>query len=455
MIYKLILLIHFLGMLVASFMFPGDIKVDVSAPGEVEAGQEMIVEIKLDKSDLRSFARLQHTVPGGLEAEVLESSNAEFKFEDQKVKFIWFQLPEEEEVTVSYKLTVNERLKGDFNLEGSFAYVDRNERKSVELTPMSVNINPSSSVDEDMLVDVDEYKPLAETPSSERDVADVSCIRQKPYQVEGEDEYIVNLLVNKGDKQKFAKIQEEIPEGYTAVKEDEKGAIFTFKDQIAKFLWMNLPAEPFFVISYKLVPSDEAESKPQLNGEFSFIENENTRNIDIVEADVNLEDKSKENLAEVLQSTASPRITGGEDLNIETSEITEEEEKTDRSRGKVNVEIAEEAKRILAENTKLTNKLEPQSGVYYRVQVAAGHRPIDVDKYFSKYKIDKEVRTELHEGWRKYSVGSFSVYKEARDYRMKIWNTTEIDDAFVAAYNNGDRITVQEALMITNNKWYR
>ncbi|MFP4041386.1 MAG: hypothetical protein ACLFPH_09155 [Bacteroidales bacterium] len=455
MIYKLILLIHFLGMLVASSMFPGDIKVDVSAPGEVEAGQEMIVEIKLDKSDLRSFARLQHTVPGGLEAEVLESSNAEFKFEDQKVKFIWFQLPEEEEVTVSYKLTVNERLKGDFNLEGSFAYVDRNERKSVELTPMSVNINPSSSVDEDMLVDVDEYKPLAGTPSSERDVADVSCIRQKPHQIEGEDAYIVNLLVNKGDKQKFAKIQEEIPEGYTAVKEDEKGAIFTFKDQIAKFLWMNLPAEPFFVISYKLVPSDEVESKPQLNGEFSFIENENTRNIDIVEADVNLEDKSKENLAEVLQSTASPRITGGEDLNVETSEITEEEEKTARPRGKVNVEIAEEAKRILAENTKLTNKLEPQSGVYYRVQVAAGHRPIDVDKYFSKYKIDKEVRTELHEGWRKYSVGSFSVYKEARDYRMKIWNTTEIDDAFVAAYNNGDRITVQEALMITNNKWYR
>ncbi|MFP4025465.1 MAG: hypothetical protein ACLFVR_13155 [Thiohalospira sp.] len=443
MIKHLLLLIYTWIVLALNFVL-SDVTMDMTATKQVEAGNEIIVEVTLNKSDFESFARFQQEIPAGLTPVPVQTANADFSFKDQKVKFIWLKLPADEQITLSYKLEVDQRLKGTFDLKGTFSYIADNERKTKELSPQNITITPSSKIDPNLIVDINDFKNLVTPTKTDKPAtAQVKCIRQIPYTGVEDSEYIVNLLVNKGDKEKFAKIQDNVPEGYTAVSIENKDAIFTFKDQTVKFLWMNLPADPYFVVSYKLVPDNGVTKKPTLDGTFSYIENDNTLSIRIVEKDVNLENTSKENLMAVAASVDEAPVAP-----ITTTQ-------PDDYSGEVKIEIAESALRAMREDTKLTNVLEPESGVYYRVQIAAGHRPIDIERYFKKYNLDKEVRTEFHEGWRKYSVGSFDVYKAARDYRVHIWNTTTIDDAFVSAYNNGKRITVQEALMITNHEWYR
>jgi len=439
------LVFNFLVLLVFGALFTGNVHLTMDTSPEIEAGQELFVEVKLEKEDLSSFARFQQELPPGVTPEAVDPQNADFSFKDQKVTFLWLRLPEDNTFAIKYKLKVDDRLKGRFDLGGKFSYIAENKRMHAELSPQQITITPSPNVDPKLIVDVADFRNL-ERPEPAAASSSVRCLRQVPYLASTGNEYIVNLLVYKGNRKKFAKIEETVPEGFVAKEVDTKDAIFTYKDDKVKFLWMNLPAEPYFTVTYKLVPQDESPAMPQVNGQFSYIVNQSTTIIDIEQKDMNLENVGQQQVASLL-STFKPL---DEEVPYEASYTPAP------SNGKVKIEIAEKAKRLLEQEMEITNQmLEPQNGIYYRVQIAAGHRPINIERYFKKYNLDKEIRTEFHEGWRKYSVGSFDVYKSARDYRVHIWNTTTIDDAFVSAYNDGKRITVQEALMITNHKWYR
>jgi len=458
MIKYFILLVNMLGVLLVNLFSGSDVSLEMRVPQEVNAGSEFDIEVVLQKSGLESFARFQQELPRGLTAQVVDNPNASFVFEDQKVKFIWLRLPQDNEMKISYRVKVDERLKGNFTIDGLFSYIDGNERKSVSTSSKQVSIVPSTRIDPSLIVDISEFQQMipVQAPVSLR-ASNVRCVRQSPvFSGEGND-MTVNLLVSRGPADKFAKIEEEIPEGYTAEPLDTRDAIFTFKDQKAKFLWMNMPPEQRFVVNYRLLPNDaQTDTELPLKGTFSFILNEATQVIDIVQKDIDLTNLDPKYLESILSSIPTTQISpvslqdgqpmsttysgddGGKEIPIAYKKIEDKP-----ITGGKPIELD------------LSYQLEPEEGVYYRVQIAAGHKPVDIKRYFKRLSITEDVRTERHEGWYKYSIGSFYEYKMARNRRNEIWSTTPIDDAFVAAYNNGTRITVQEALMITNQQWYK
>lgn len=430
---------------------------------DVKAGKDFEVVVTVRKGDLESFARYEVELPRGLTAVRGQSANSAYSFDDQRVRFVWLRLPMEEKVEIRYSVRVDERMMGQFKLGGNFDYIASNARQRVAVNEETIKVQPSATVPPAQRLDIGEYQRTmpAQRPLDMGKLA-VRCIRETPSILAPGPDRVVRLLVNRGEVESFAKIEERIPEGYAVESMEKQGAQFAFERGVVSFMWSQLPPEKSFVVSYRLVPNNGKEgSTPKIDGRFSFILDGMTRVISIPERDMQLENLSTGEVEQLVRATpvrvpargaltpgggqkgggvlvAQGPSEGGIDFPVRYGPIEA------RRKGR--------SVRAISMDEYL---LEPEQGVYYRVQVAAGHRPIDIDRYFRRRSLHADVRTERHEGWYKYSVGSFREYKEARDYRTQIWSTTPIRDAFVSAYNNGQRITVQEALMITSQKWYK
>ena len=95
-----------------------------------------------------------------------------------------------------------------------------------------------------------------------------------------------------------------------------------------------------------------------------------------------------------------------------------------------------------------------QGNVSYSVQIAALHKAVNAAMLATKYKLTEAVNTEMVDGFTKYTVGLHKEYKDAHDSRENIRDKGVVG-RWIASYNNGKRITVQEALMISNQKWFK
>lgn len=446
------LVVSFLSLL--SFLNT-DVTLNSNLPEMAKAGSEFVVEITINKGDVEGFARFEQELPVGFTAVARETMNGKFEFANQKVKVTWMRVPFDRELVISYAVQVAPTIaSGSFDIGGEFRYIQNNGVQVASLPQKSILV----------LEDENAATRATEAQQSYKygniSVKNIDCVRQKPF-VNENNEVIVNILVSKTDLTEFGKIQEQIPRGYQATAIRSKNSIFTANGTVIKFLWMNMPKDKQFVVSYKLTPEETGTLDPSFSivGTFSYAESERTHTRNITEQEIDLstfvgDDLVAETIPEPVETVPEPEpepepdesqsVVGNETPEPEITENNQPEETPDHSDENSNY----------GNFADIANIPTPENGVGYRVQIAAGHNLVG-DTYFTKLNITDDVQIEIHDGWHKYTIGNFDMYRDARDYRVYVWNNTPIHDAFVAAYNNGLRITVQEALMIANQKWYK
>lgn len=442
MIKTLLVLVNVIGLTVLNFLFLQKIDVSHNPPESLAPGSDEEVEVVISKGSVEGFAKFQLNLDDGLRIEAIESSGASFTFNDQKAKFIWMSLPEEKEIVIRYRLLMDSNAEGDKNIEGHFSYIDDNQRLVYDISPKTVSTGIMAAVREDVDED-DSYQEFQ-----------ASATRSLNPGTDGR--MIVELLVNKGSLTGFAKIQEEISKDYTAVAVESNDAVFNIVDNTVKFVWFDIPADESFSVSYELIPViDNPNIEFPIQGEFSYLINNETQTVEIDEVTSSTTIAETEEPEEEIQEEEliaeneepeqkeEPVLKTDEDENWETENLENGAHSADDD----NEPVQDEPEEIKEQVS------DPVTSIAYRVQITAANKVVDTEYFREMHQYSGSFDIEHHQGWIKYTTGGFAVYRAARDYRDELMRSYDFPGPFVTAYNEGERITVQEALMIANQKW--
>lgn len=517
-----------------------ELKIDLTAPASAKIGDQFEVELKITGGKIKGFAKYIDKLPAGCTAEAVEMGKASFTADNGQIKILWVQFPDEDEVVLKYKVSVGESAPAILNLGGKFSYLEGGEKVMFSVMKKAVKISSESG--QQIAQKQEETVPVSVSVTRK-----VVNSRENVHQIE--------LTVNQTGIAGFGKIQEFIPLGAAVEEAEGKNASFSHIKNKVKFVWMSLPKEETFKVSYYIDLTD-ADNKDinSITGNFSYLDNDVTKKVDIQfgsapalakaeskPEEQNSSETSSENASNTEESAAdnsnnetnnngsavnsgeekiavvtAPVPVGGANNEKEESsteqenssnlvepEVTEpgvEEEVALATEEKEEVEeaVVEETPKedVIEENpvaevfetneeelnsdkeeevepvtAKVEEKPEPikestppvvenipqvVDGVEYRVQVAAGKNVVDAAYFKKNHQFEQAFNIENHQGWVKYTTGSYKVYRDARDSRESINSAGhKFDGPFVTAYNSGTRITVQEALMITSQKWFK
>jgi hypothetical protein len=100
-----------------------------------------------------------------------------------------------------------------------------------------------------------------------------------------------------------------------------------------------------------------------------------------------------------------------------------------------------------------SNETAKTSVVTFEVQVAATKKPVSTDYFERKLNFRHQTREERSSFWVRYTHESFKRYEEARNHRNELTEAYAFNGPFVVARKGDRRITVQEALTISDQQW--
>jgi cell division septation protein DedD len=472
MIKYLFIFINTISLFIYGLFNAGPITVTNTIPKNLKPGQEVAIEVSVSKGNMSGFAKLQLDIPEGFTVKESDSRGANFSFGDGIAKWVWSSLPTDEVLTVKCMLVAGANMSGAKTIGGKYSYVENNAKVVVEMEPVEVTIGDAvaGSGNNSGGTTTPTETPVTGTPTQATNSGNgnvepagaITATRTISYG-ENEGDFIVSIRINKGLTKGFARYSDDIATDMFAKGVKTEGASFSVSDGKVKFVWVAVPEKEILEISYTM---QNVSREVVLNGEYSYLEQNQSKsynlNPDKMGGNVPLATNTNTQATNTnTWSTGTPTETPNTNTTVAVTPT--ESQNTNTVATVTPTETAVTPTETVVKNTPSVTETptvealpKKEGNVNYMVQIGAfTSSGVTAGKLSRKFSINEKISSEMAGGFSKFMVGDHDEYKRARDHRERMKGSNGVRSAFVVAYNGGKRITVQEALMVSNQKWFK
>jgi len=417
---------------------------DITCSRTIEfMNNEAIVSITTDRANATAMCKIEEMLPAGFVAKAMETQGSEVSTIQNVTRFMWTNAPANETFTVTYKVTAEKGYNiNDLFINGAFSVFDNGTTKSFAIADNYNAINESNG------------KVNTNTGNHPITIADGAT-----------NGYYSSADVQKNLSNKnYTAAQTQFFSNTAAINSIYQPST----EEIAQFEEdLNIPMPTAEEKEYEISQTTETTTTSEIvstKDNPALIQNILSQGqtvrptISTIEAEQQITQTTTQKTTQITTTTTT--------ITPVAKQEKQAEKKLEAKSAPATKTTSVAATKTTSKNATLSNKnniaqkeTKVSSGannVSYRVQVAASHTPIKNTKaFFAKKNVHDVIVSEKIDTWYKYTIKNFDSYVNARNLRNAVWEQTPIKGAFVVAYNGKKRITVQEALMLTNQKWVK
>lgn len=272
----------------------------------------------------------------------------------------------------------------------------------------------------------------------------------------------------------MARLQQDFPKGFEVSEAGPEGAILTFANSSLQLLWIQLPEVDSLPVRYTVKALQGYGGKAEIPGNFQYLRDSKREVMQINpmvlqvsgEAVKRFTPVKKESEptattqagiakpAEKPKETPKPATNTSPQVKPKGIEATTGVSDTPKESAKANTEAAKKpvassnASNAAVKEATPAKKSVKTDKVSFRIQIAAAQDKANVTDLAKKFNIEAaKIREEEHSGMFKYTVGEFSSLPDARKELNA--NPAMKSGAFVAGYQNGQRIDLEDAIRLS------